>query len=70
MQLEVKDSGDKEHPWGLYLNGRLLGFSKAQYDAYFAKHLLESEIMAVPRCPKCGSPKLLCPQGHTWEIRE
>lgn len=22
----------------------------------------------IPRCPKCGSYKLSCRQGHTWEI--
>ncbi len=22
----------------------------------------------IPECPKCGSRKLRCPNGHTWEI--
>ena len=22
----------------------------------------------VPTCPRCGSQKLRCPNGHTWEI--
>jgi len=22
----------------------------------------------VPRCPKCGTAKLLCPDGHVWNI--
>lgn len=24
----------------------------------------------VPLCPKCGSPKLSGPCGHTWEIEQ
>lgn len=26
------------------------------------------EYMKAPRCPRCGSYKLSCCDGHTWEI--
>ena len=25
-------------------------------------------FLSSPRCPKCNSPRLRCPEGHVWEI--
>lgn len=67
MQLEVRETDEKDKPWGLYLNGHLLGYCKARRYADFAKNVLEREFR-IPRCPRCGSAKLSCRDGHTWNI--
>jgi hypothetical protein len=41
MKLEVKETGEKDKPWGLYVDGYLFGYSKSRSDADFAMHLLE-----------------------------
>lgn len=46
MKIEVKETGEKDKPWGLYVNGQLLGVSKSRSDADFAMHLLERSLAA------------------------
>lgn len=44
MKIEVKETDEKDKPWGLYVDGYLLGVSKARSDADFAMHLLERSL--------------------------
>lgn len=41
MKIEVKESGDKDKPWGLFIDDILFGVSKHRFDADFAKNVLE-----------------------------
>lgn len=47
MKIEVKPTGEKDKPWGLYINDNLFGYSKARFDADFAKNVLDAAVGKV-----------------------
>lgn len=77
--LAIKDDTGHWKEWHVgdplpEIEGRVITFQAdgdeldvilASLDSRFRFHKYEPD---VPRCPKCGSYKLSCPNGHTWEI--
>jgi hypothetical protein len=51
--IEVKevDPADPKTPWGLWVNGFLIGTSKNRFDADHAKVMLEKALAASPPDP-------------------
>lgn len=82
LRIAQAYSGLDEHMAGQRMMLRLIIDSSAEYSRLnnlvgkpvwqkVAEEALEtlSGLRATPMCPQCGSKKLLCPNGHTWEIQ-